>query len=153
MEFSIFLEQLVIFSYIMIISQSIFSLLQFITLTPIGHLGACLGDTQAETLVDRLLLAQYSVGRAMGTLGSPNLVARAIIVLTPFILVSGFFSKLGRVRLSISLYKRLTIMAGAVTLVLTISRASIVIFVAFGLIACLVYFLSRIKQHFSGHVF
>jgi O-antigen ligase len=136
-------EDLIRFAFLLVVVQFGVCLLQYVTQTPIGYLGAYLGGSQEEVLEGGFARKALGIGRVLGTLGgSPNLLGRAVIVVTPFIVISNFvFAP------TTTLYvgKRIALIMAFAVVLLSISRSSIGVFLGFSLVAVVGYQVKRFR--------
>ncbi len=137
------IRDLIWFAHLFIITQFVVCLLQYVTQTPIGNLGAYLGGSQEEVLEGGLARKTLGIGRVLGTLGgSPNLLGRSIVVLTPFVVISNFvYPSTWRRYLG----KRITLLMAFAVVLLTISRSSIGTFLGFAVLAGAGYKLKHFR--------
>jgi hypothetical protein len=136
-------RDLIWFAYLFIIAQFFVCLLQYITQTPIGNLGAYIGESKEEILEGGLVRKNLGIGRVLGTLGgSPNLLGRSIVVLTPFVVISNFVYPSTSLKW---LGKRITLLMAFAVVLLTISRSSIGMFLGFAILAGIGYKLKHFR--------
>lgn len=107
-----------------ILIQSVTGIIQQITFSQFGNMTAYFGAKQSSHLKASF---EVSISRIMGTLGQPNVVANWIITFFPFAYIAPYLK--GFKSNNMWLIKRITVILGAITVFLTISRGSIAFFI------------------------
>lgn len=126
-------RQLVLFAFAFVAIQASVAALQYVTGEPIGYIGGYLGQSQTgelETFGELL-----GMPRVVGTLGgSPNMLGRVMLVLSPFVLYHGLRVPQQGLRAAL-VDRRLWLFLVSGVLLLTMSRSSILAFVVLGSVA------------------
>jgi hypothetical protein len=128
------IQHLVYFAYFFVIVQFVVCILQYVTQSAIGDVSAYFGTTTVQDLETGLKQAALGIGRVVGTVGTTNLLGRAIVVLLPFVAISDrVFPKLKDHPLHY-VGKRVVIAMGGGVVLLTVSRSSIAVLALLALV-------------------
>jgi len=139
-------QQLIRFTYVFVAVQALFCIIQFITGQPIGHIGAYIGETQADSVGEVI-----GISRVVGTLGgSPNMLGRVALVLSPFIVLRAF-EKSSSNTLWSYFRTRIWLLLVVLILGLTMSRSALLVFVIMGGIAWWKYMFRDMKTKRITH--
>ena len=142
------INHLINFAFVFIAVQFIIAVVQFVTGTPFGNLSAYVGADQIERLKGGQLYNLLGIGRSEGTVGAPNLLGRAVVVITPFVILQNWMSSRRYRSFVTYLQVRLWILMVSVILLLTFSRSSVLVFVFLGGGGWLIYRAFSINSTF-----
>jgi len=145
------IKHIVIFSYLFVSIEFFVCIIQYVTQSPIGNIGAYLGETQTRYIggsLERIL----GFSRISGTMGvSGNTLANSIVALLPFVVASrSVFTKSRRVTLHY-VAQRVTIAMAVITVLMTVSRLSLIVLFTFsmGLVGQKVYEFLRVFSSYT----
>ncbi|NQV49076.1 MAG: O-antigen ligase family protein [Candidatus Marinimicrobia bacterium] len=116
-------QMLIVFAFISVGIESIIGITQQITSSEIGNISVYFGQTPETTALRSI--GDTDMGRVHGTLGTGNLVGSWICMFTPFIIYSSSYFKNRKLSIGISTMVLISI----ITILLTISRFNIALFV------------------------
>lgn len=117
------MKTLIIYAFITVLLQSFFGILQQVTSSEIGNISIYFGDAPAT--MELRSVGDTDMGRIHGTLGTGNLVGSWICMFTPFIIFSADRFK----RKNFILLIMITLILATITILLTISRFNIALYI------------------------
>lgn len=114
---------LILFAFITVGLESVLGLIQQITSSEFGNLSVYIGQTPDST--ELRSIAETDMGRIHGTLGTGNLVGSWINMFMPFIMYGSVYIASKR----LWIWRNLTLLFGIISILITISRFNIALFV------------------------